>query len=253
MHLKKMWELNDFRILTVFVPIVLVIFIFSGGRVGAQILFPTFQFTQNLTAGDRSPEVLVLQQFLNTDPMTRVQESGAGSSGFETNFFGPATLSAVIRFQEKYASEILIPVGLNRGTGFVGNQTQAKLNSLLTLAPTSSIVPTPEPSPMPSLTIPIITELSPNHGPNGTKITIKGEHFTSVNTVVTNFMEFPNISSKDGQTLEFTFDNPPFAEIQRIRTGTNNIEDVDIPFYVTVINENGTSTTPILFTIQIRK
>lgn len=45
------------------------------------------------------------------------------------NFFG-ATKGAVIRFQEKYASEILAPSGLSRGTGYVGEATRKKISQL---------------------------------------------------------------------------------------------------------------------------
>jgi len=41
------------------------------------------------------------------------------------------TQQAVIRFQEKYASEILTPLGLPNGTGYVGAATRSKINQLL--------------------------------------------------------------------------------------------------------------------------
>ena len=48
-----------------------------------------------------------------------------------SGFFGQMTQSAVIRFQEKYAAEILSPLGYQKGTGFVGPSTLAKINQLL--------------------------------------------------------------------------------------------------------------------------
>ncbi len=87
-------------------------------------------FNQNLKQGDRNSNVLVLQRFLNTDPDTIVSNSGFGSEGNETDYFGPLTKDAVIRFQNKYADEILRPIDLDYGTGFVGLKTRAWLNSL---------------------------------------------------------------------------------------------------------------------------
>ena len=59
--------------------------------------------------------------------------------------------SAVSEFQEKYASEILAPYGLLRGTGYVGASTRKKLNALhgcnTTLDQTHAITPTPNQTP----------------------------------------------------------------------------------------------------------
>lgn len=50
--------------------------------------------------------------------------------GQPTGSFYGITLKAVNDFQNKYAAEILIPNGLTRPTGIVGESTMAKLNSL---------------------------------------------------------------------------------------------------------------------------
>lgn len=87
-------------------------------------------FTYDLKMGMISPEVKLLQQALNSNIDTSVAVSGAGSKGLETEYFGARTLSAVIKFQEKYRNEILVPAGLASGTGFVGSYTRAVLNRL---------------------------------------------------------------------------------------------------------------------------
>ena len=51
--------------------------------------------------------------------------------GLVTGNFLSLTKAAVIRFQEKYAPEILAPLGLEKGTGYVGLMTRNKINSLI--------------------------------------------------------------------------------------------------------------------------
>jgi peptidoglycan hydrolase-like protein with peptidoglycan-binding domain len=60
-----------------------------------------------------------------------IAKSGAGSPGKETNYFGPATRLALIRFQEANAKTILAPLGLTKGTGTFAAGTRAFIAELL--------------------------------------------------------------------------------------------------------------------------
>ncbi len=87
---------------------------------------PCSQLNNNLYFGmSNNEDVKCLQSFLKS------QGSGIYPEGLVTGNFGGLTKSAVIRFQEKYRAEILIPLGLFSGTGVVGPATRAKLNSFL--------------------------------------------------------------------------------------------------------------------------
>ena len=88
-------------------------------------------FTKYLKRGQIDFDVKRLQIFLNMDPDTRVANTDAGSPGKETNYFGALTYEAVIRFQEKYAPDVLVPWGLTKGTGYAAKTTINKINELL--------------------------------------------------------------------------------------------------------------------------
>lgn len=80
-------------------------------------------FKSQLKYGGQSAEVTELQKCLAQDPEVYPEGEVSG-------YFGPATKRAVTRFQEKYASEILQPSGLSKGTGIVGPSTRSKLNEV---------------------------------------------------------------------------------------------------------------------------
>lgn len=85
------------------------------------------KFENNLYFGMlNNPEVRCLQEFLKSQGPEIYPE------GLVTGNFLSLTKSAVIRFQEKYKAEILTPLNLEKGTGFVGPLTRVKINQLLT-------------------------------------------------------------------------------------------------------------------------
>jgi len=84
---------------------------------------PPFQFKSDLSLGFKGKEVEELQRCLAKDPEIYPE-------GEITGYFGRKTKEAVIRFQEKYKSEILEPFGLEKGNGEVKEKTREKLNQI---------------------------------------------------------------------------------------------------------------------------
>ncbi|TSD03844.1 MAG: Uncharacterized protein Greene071421_578 [Parcubacteria group bacterium Greene0714_21] len=89
----------------------------------AKIPQSTGGISRDLQVASNGEDVKKLQQCLAKDPQVYPDGTVSGS-------FGSLTKAAVIKFQEKYASEILAPQGLKFGTGKVGGATQEKLNEL---------------------------------------------------------------------------------------------------------------------------
>lgn len=81
----------------------------------------SYSFNTSMGIGARGETVRDLQKVLNMYPQTQVSLSGAGSPGYETTTFGPATKAAVVKFQKLHPADTL-------ATGYVGPLTRALLN-----------------------------------------------------------------------------------------------------------------------------
>lgn len=90
----------------------------------AQTSSCAYQFNTNLRLGAVSTDVQNLQKLLNMDAATMVAASGAGSAGYETLRFGPATFAAAKKFQRAN--------GITPVSGYVGPLTRATLNTICT-------------------------------------------------------------------------------------------------------------------------
>ena len=90
-----------------------------------------FRFRTHMRFRDYLVDVKYMQIILNADPETRLIESGVGSPGNEVERFGNLTRNALMKFQQKYAEEILYPWGITEPTGIAEIQTLKKLNKIL--------------------------------------------------------------------------------------------------------------------------
>ena len=94
----------------------------------------SYTFTRDLKNGSRGEDVRMLQKFLNERGFM-LAASGSGSPENETDYFGPLTHAALIRYQEFFMGEILNPVGLARGSGYFGSSTRKHFHSIMASAP----------------------------------------------------------------------------------------------------------------------
>ncbi|MDD5098266.1 MAG: ABC transporter substrate-binding protein [Candidatus Pacebacteria bacterium] len=91
-----------------------------------------FQFKQTLQYGNTNADVKKLQECLSQDPEIYPSQNTSG-------YFGNDTKNAVIKFQEKYKDDILVPAGIDKGTGKVAGATIKKLNEICFTSPSEEI------------------------------------------------------------------------------------------------------------------
>lgn len=204
-----------------------------------------YTFTRSLNVGSEGEDVRQLQIYLNSNSQTRVSESGAGSPGSESTYFGDRTKQAVIRMQNMFAPLILYPVGLTLGSGYVGNSTVSFLNSIQGNSPATQPGVT-----TPSSNAPFIESVSPKDVRDGDTITIIGRNFSDKNRITLTFEAsepYSDIPSTDnGTRIEFTYDSSvqkPFDK--KFKTIDKRAKEAvlemfpKVPISVGVINEDG--------------
>lgn len=302
----------------------------QGKKRGLVLLVAPILITHSLSFGSSGTEVKALQQILNSDSRTQVNASGVGSPGFESSYFGDATRAAVIRFQDLYRNELLLPQGLIKGNGFVGAATRRKLNALISapIATSTATVPNeklelyypstyettrggtvelagsgfnqngttvhfgdqftlvvkavsssklsfvvPSDAPLGKYELslsdgdrkstftkplviknsgvadPVVTSVSPRDGLYGSHVTITGSGFTpDGNDIYTTYDIIRNVSSPDGKTL--SFDILPFPGTPELQVGRDYGKGYRFDVYMYVINANGMSQAPGVFTLK---
>ena len=214
-----------------------------------------FNFFRNLKIGDSGPDVLELQKILNKNQDTQISLSGVGSPGNETTYFGNLTHQAVIRFQEKFRSQILTPLNLFSGTGFVGQSTINKLKDFSVGSITNNTVVSKNSG------SPKIISISPNEGIGNETITIKGENFGSSNTVFVTFDnpdKYKNIKSKNnGTEIELKLDSSLYKSIKETEKGLSSSQkkifreqSPNYDLYITVLT-NGKYSNPQKFILKV--
>lgn len=103
----------------------------------AQPLEWCYDFNKNLRIENSGEEVAALHTALGKEGFNILDEEKSKKE------FGESTASAVSGFQQKYPGEILMPLSLKYGTGFVGQNTRTKLNKLYGCGVEKAVLPPP--------------------------------------------------------------------------------------------------------------
>lgn len=256
----------------------IISFVFLSSLFFYPFYFSEAKFERFLNIGSTGSDVRDLQIILNRDMRTKVANFGPGSPGQETNYFGPLTRSALIKFQELNRQLILTPLGLISGTGRVDQATLMVLNQTektdLNLGLINNIVITPPPpviagsnvkktektdlnnisdltsasfAPDRYSSITKIKSISPTSGRPGTKITIKGEGFSSVsNDVFVGHKFITGLKSADGNTL-IVYATDPFSNNEYLKN--LNGHQFEVPLGIYLKNSSGVSNG-LIFKLQ---
>lgn len=198
---------------------------------------PIFFFMRDLRQGDTGEDVRQLQKIL------KIAETGS---------FDAKTAQSVIEFQDKYAEEVLRPVALTRGTGFVGLWTRLKLNqillkpdtgtssSMLTTFPASPLATASTTSEKQTSEYLLVTFASAYYAPAGTTITLSGFGFsTQSNTIhIGKKYQVENVVAKSDSEITLTI--PKNVSVGRYDISVSNASfkkpSNGIPFIVTEAN-----------------
>ncbi len=218
--------------------------------IGALASVPVDALNADLRLGSDNQDVKTLQTLLNQDSATMVAITGAGSIGQETTYFGLKTRTALIKWQKKF--------GIVGERGLAGSKTRLALQNKYAdwLADQWSdksdfgVITAPQTTSSSTagnrVSRPVISLVSPDNGGNGTIVKLKGNNFTSASNIVhTSYGDINNVSSTDGQTIQFSLNFPtsPFIDAD-----TGQVElpgNLEIPIYIYIINQNGTSNEAI--------
>lgn len=106
-------------VLAVAVAVIGAYTMFATTAQAQTVTMPLCEIPRSLTIGMEGEDVRCLQRYLNWSGYY-VAQSGVGSPGNETTYFGSLTANAVARWQNANAAAVLTPLGLTSGTGYWG-------------------------------------------------------------------------------------------------------------------------------------